>query len=345
MLIRRFLAGICTRQAPSRLTPTRPQAAPSIATVSAPKAADSRRYPALDSLRIVALALVAAQHILSLSNLDPWTNLGPINIGQLGVGTFLAISGLLAGTATRPPLTWLLQRFRRIYLAYWIAIAVSFVLTAIAGNKSFDLWQIVAQMLGIGLFTHPGRLINTPTWFVSLLFLCYIATAFARWIGYPRLVASLVAVTLIAVIARQPHAWLTQHTLTYTAATLAGLSSPAARAPQLLLLVGGCLVVAAWFKIDFAYAAISLVVLGLSLFATWSPAWAKTLADYSYEFYLVHGIALFGAIRYLPLPPIAAVVIGLLLAALAAVALHKAANLADAWLFRDATPPRPAVTT
>jgi peptidoglycan/LPS O-acetylase OafA/YrhL len=53
-------------------------------------------------LRIVALALVAAQHILSLSNLDHWTNLGPINIGQLGVGIFLAISGLLARTANRP---------------------------------------------------------------------------------------------------------------------------------------------------------------------------------------------------------------------------------------------------
>src|ERR1044072_3474664 len=73
-------------------------------------AAARDRIDGLGGLRIFAIALVTVQQVLSFDDQCRWTNYGRVTIGQRGVAIFLAISGLLAGSARRPPIAWLIQR-------------------------------------------------------------------------------------------------------------------------------------------------------------------------------------------------------------------------------------------
>ena len=81
-------------------------------------------------------------------------------MGQLGVAIFLGISALLGSTSRRPPVPWLVQRLRRLFPAYWLVMIVSFILAWATGYKTFTPGQVVSQMLGLGLLTHPGSLVN-----------------------------------------------------------------------------------------------------------------------------------------------------------------------------------------
>lgn len=121
------------------------------------------RLSGIDLLRLGAMCLVTLQHALSLTQHDDWSSYFSMNVGQLGVAIFLAISALLAGSARRPPIRWLLQRIGRLYPAYWLAMIACFAATWITRYRQFDAYQFVSQMLGTGLFTHPGNLVNVPT--------------------------------------------------------------------------------------------------------------------------------------------------------------------------------------
>src|SRR5262245_20859503 len=149
----------------------------------------------LDLLRVVALILVTAQHALTLNGLDAWTVIGGLSLGQIGVAIFLGVSGYLAVESRRPPVSWLVQRLRRLLPAYWIVIGASFMLAWATGHKRFDAWQVAAQLLGIGLFTHQDNLVNSPTWFISLLLACYAGTVAARLTRQPLLVATVASLT------------------------------------------------------------------------------------------------------------------------------------------------------
>ena len=145
----------------------------------------------LDAARILAMILVVIQHTLSLSDREDLTLMAGLSIGQLGVAIFLVVSGLLSCESRRTPFAWLSQRLCRIYPAFWIAMIGSFCLATLSGYKNASLGQVASQMLGTGLWTHADELVNSPTWFVSLILACYLATFLSRMIGRPGLVAAL----------------------------------------------------------------------------------------------------------------------------------------------------------
>ena len=117
---------------------------------------------------------MTAQHALSLTGHDARTMIGPFSVGQLGVAVLLGVSGLLASAASGSPSSWLARRLQRVYPAYWLVMLLSFALVYATGYKTFTVSQFVSQMAGTGLFTHPGSLVNVPTWFISLLLTCYV---------------------------------------------------------------------------------------------------------------------------------------------------------------------------
>src|SRR5690349_3790071 len=111
-------------------------------------------YAGLDAVRVLAIALVTLQHVVTLLKYDSYLTLGGLSIGQYGVAVFLFISGFLACQSRRPPFAWLAQRLGRLLPAYWIAMALCFAVTAAAGNKAFDTSQVLSQMAGLGFWTH-----------------------------------------------------------------------------------------------------------------------------------------------------------------------------------------------
>lgn len=277
----------------------------------------------LDLVRIVAMGMVVIQHTLSLAERNDLTLIAGLSIGQLGVAIFLVVSGLLSFEGRRSPVSWLSQRLCRVYPAFWIAMVGSFCLAALSGYKHASPGQIVSQMLGTGLWTHPGELVNSPTWFVSLILVCYVATFLARVIGRPALVAAISSVIFAVMVSRDAAPWLLSHCLTYAVSSAIAASASKSSRRSGAFTIAAMLSILAWLvQPAFAYTAIGLVIVEVSLLVHHRPRFVKMAADYSYEFYLVHGVALAGALTVMTTSIVLAVTAALISSAVAAVLLH-----------------------
>lgn len=283
-------------------------------------------HAGLDCVRVIAIALVTFQHVFTLLEREDLTFIAGQSIGQSGVALFLFVSGLLASESQRPPVQWLLQRLRRLYPAYWLVIAGSFILAWLTGYKSFSIFQFLAQMAGIGLFTHGSALINTPTWFVSLLLLCYLGTFVTRLLRMPFFLSVLASVILAILVGTVSKPWLISHGLTYAVASM--LAAVPAKNRCLTSVVLGALLFVLAFAVQPAmgYTALAIFVIELANQVHTTPNWVRFLAKYSYEFYLIHGIVLLGMIRLLPDSAIIAVCVAISLAWVGAIALQRLAS-------------------
>jgi peptidoglycan/LPS O-acetylase OafA/YrhL len=281
----------------------------------------------LDIVRVLAMSMVVMQHALSIAGRDDLTLVSGLSIGQLGVAIFLAVSGLLSLESRRAPTNWLAQRFFRVYPAFWIAMVGSFCLAMLSGYKKASVGQIISQMLGTGLWTHSRELVNSPTWFVSLILACYFATFLSRLTQRPGLVALISSAGLTFLVARDSAPWLLSHSLTYAvASSIAAYAAGKTRRTVTLSLAAVLIILALLVQPAFAYTAISLIIVEFSLLFQTRSRIIKLAADYSYEFYLLHGVALAGAMTALRSSPVLAVAAALIGTAVSAVILNHVAG-------------------
>ncbi|MFN9720538.1 MAG: acyltransferase family protein [Planctomycetota bacterium] len=281
----------------------------------------------LDTARVLAMGMVVIQHASSLSGRDDLTAVAGLSIGQVGVAIFLVVSGLLSQESRREPISWLMQRFLRVYPAFWIAMIGSFCLASLSGYKAVSVGMIVSQMLGTGLWTHSGELVNSPTWFVSLILACYLATFLSRLIHRAGLVAAISAAALTWMVARDPAPWLLSHALTYAvASTIAAYAAGTTRRVVTVSAAAVLMMLAMLQQPAFAYTAIGLIIVELSLLLPYRSRIIKLAAEYSYEFYLLHGVALAGALGMMKHTPRLAVMAALISTAVAAVVLNNFAG-------------------
>ncbi|RMF85607.1 MAG: hypothetical protein D6739_04280 [Nitrospirae bacterium] len=305
---------------------------PSDGGPSQPAAGGGGRYLAsLDLLRLLAITLVTAQHGLSVTDHFEATRVGPLSMGQLGVALFCALSGFLAFRDQRTAGAWLWRRLTRIYPAYWIVMAASFLLTAATGKKPFDLFQVLSQMAGTGFFTHGWDLVNIVSWFVSLILLCYAVAFVGRATGRPRTVLVAAAAIAAWLLGGHREVSLSRHVLAFAGAGLYRLYGGRARRRALFL--GLALLLGGGMAIDpqFLYAAVSLALLATALAVPHlTLPYADTLAAYCYEYFLVHGIFLDGARVALPHHAAATIAVGVLLSAGASVLLKRATQAVTA---------------
>ncbi len=298
--------------------------------MSSTKTSDKTPSPdlvGLDVVRVLAMVMVVIQHTLSLADRDDLTVIGSLSIGQLGVAIFLVVSGLLSCESRRTPIGWLSQRLCRIYPAFWLAMIGSFCLATLSGYKNASVGQIASQMLGTGLWTHADELVNSPTWFVSLILACYLATFLSRVIGRSGLVAVACSIGLTILVARDTAPWLLSHFLTYAVScTIAAYAFGTNRKKATLSLAVAFGLMAMAIQPAFAYTALSLLIVELSLRLQNRPRTIKLAADYSYEFYLVHGVALAGALTVMKSFPVLAVTAALIGSSVAAVILNHVAT-------------------
>ncbi len=281
------------------------------------------RNIAIEALRLVAMAIVTAQHAIGLIAGYEATEILPgVTLGQFGVAIFCVIAGQYAMTGTAPPRRWLQQRLVRLYPMLWLVLPVAFA-AAIAMGRPVGLGQFVSQMLGTGYFTHGFDLVDGPTWFVSLLLLCYAITFVARWLRQPSLVFVLAALAALLLLCLRVEVALSRHVLGFAVAALFAVflprQGPALLAVSLLFLFAGAM------RPTFVLPAFALAALAMALWVPRGRAPAIEAASaYVYPYFLVHGPILVAATSFLP--PLPALVVALPAAAVASVLLDRVAG-------------------
>lgn len=221
------------------------------------------RLASFDYLRLFAMVLVTLQHGMAVAGYYEQTTWRNVNLGQMGVGLFCALSGYLAflGGAA-PAIGWLKKRLWQIYPAYWIATVAAFLLTWAAGTKRVDTRLFLSQMAGTGYFTHGWELVNVVSWFISLILLCYVIAFVGKWLGAPRLMLVFATIIAIALLATRSEIALSRHVLTFC---VAGLIAQAYPRPAVMLAVVASLFGAALLWPQSFYAAFSIALLALAL--------------------------------------------------------------------------------
>jgi len=303
----------------------------------------SDHLASLDLLRLLAIVLVTVQHAMSVTDHYALTQVGTLSLGQAGVALFCALSGFLAARDPRPASRWLWRRLLRIYPAYWIVMAASFVVTRAFHDKPFTAYQLLSQMAGIGFFTHGWELVNVVSWFISLILLCYTVTFVAKVTGKPILLYLSAAAVAGLLLAGHWESSLSRHMITFCLAGVCGLMGR--RLPIRAGWIVAALVLCQWLNPQFLYGALSLLLLTVALaLPTLSLPGGTVAGGYVYEYFLLHGIFLDGAMRLLPAYPGVAVALGIATAALGAISLRALLT----WILpasRSATPatllPRP----
>lgn len=190
----------------------------------------------------------------------------------------------------------------------------------------------MSQLLGIGLFTHPYNLVNTPTWFISLLLLCYAGVFFAKVSGGPVVCGALVSLVLLVWVHLETKPWLTSHLLTFSIAATISFGIRPERIKVASLSAGCAFLIASWDQASFSYTGLALILIGAGMYPIPVPRMIHLIVEFSYEYYLIHGIFLFGMVRFMPLHPILAVTSGIALAALGAVLLKTVLDRVSGWI-------------
>jgi len=289
------------------------------------------RFPGLDILRVLAMALITVQHGLAAVGRSEWVQFGGMDAGQVGVGVFCAVSGLLAMNDRRAPTGWLWRRLQRLFPPYWIAMLFSFAVTAWAGRKSFDVYQFISQMLGLGYFTHGWFLVNQVTWFISLILLCYVLAFAVKFFRRPCAGIALLSLISLVVVLKGIEVDLSQHILSFCLAGTA-VCLPGKYRRWMLLASSIVLFALVPHSRFVSFAAVSLLLTGLFYTAAWGQhVFFRMAGGGLYEYFLVHGIFFVGAGKFIS-SPVLVVVCGLAGSIVGAVVLRKTTNLAvRAW--------------
>lgn len=259
-----------------------------------------------------------------------WQGISP---GQVGVGVFCAISGFLAFLSPNADrVQWLCKRLLTLFPAYWIVTCVAFVLAWIGLSNKAPSWGLfVSQMLGMGYFTHGWALVNVVSWFLSLILLCYVI-AFVAMHFRPNRLAVVTCLWLVGVVALvllfgRWEVVLSRHVLAFAGGGLIALGASrwALVGLSLVLMAGGVV-----FNPSMVYGPLALLLLLFVLrTALPDPHLAKWIGRYSYEYFLIHGIALVGVSRSLSNPWVGVP---------AALVLSVGAAVALAWLVDKSEP-------
>jgi hypothetical protein len=292
------------------------------------------RQAGLDVLRLGAAAVIFVQHSISSSHLDEWIDIAGFRIGRIGTAIFFMLAGLLAGGTSRPPVAWFRNRLRTLFPPFWLATAAGFLLAGISHFKSFDAWQVLCQMAGIGYFTHGEHLVNVATWFLSPLLLLYTATMVAR-LTWPR-AAGLVGVVVSAALAEVVdgyYATMMCHCVTFWSGfLLAGMDGRSRQFGSLG--AAAVLAVAMIRQPEFRYGVVALVLLCGSGFIRSAGRLPAAFTGIAYEWFLMHGLCVSLTCRYVH-SLAAEIPLAALMSLLAAVGLQRTTRL----VFGDPTDP------
>lgn len=127
-------------------------------------------------VRSISVFLILFCH-LAQTHTNPYVIMSS-QIFNVGVHIFIIISGFLFGYTgvKRPYGKWLGKRLKRIYIPYWLFLAVVLGLQFARGLK-IDILYVCFSIVGMQRFKYvfPG---SEHTWFITAILLCYFVTPF-----------------------------------------------------------------------------------------------------------------------------------------------------------------------
>jgi peptidoglycan/LPS O-acetylase OafA/YrhL len=280
------------------------------------------RLAGLDALRVFALILVTWQHAASVLGFYAETQWHGISPGQTGVAIFCTISGFLA-FRSRPEnvLEWFKKRLLTVFPAYWIVTIAAFAMVMVAGSeKTITIWLFISQMLGLGFFTHGWELVNVVSWFLSLILLCYFLAALAWSSSYPNLFWSATFGVALVLVATRTEVDLSRHIMAFA---LGALFSLLKTRTILMAMAFWLFVFGIMNDPQLFYAGCSLLMLMVCIArCQHQNNYIAKIAKYSYEYFLVHGICLAFASKFIENQAVS-VVMAIIMAALVATSLQR----------------------
>ncbi len=288
----------------------------------------------LNHLRFLAALLVFIQHSLSSSNLDSWIDVGGWRIGRIGTALFFLLSGFLSAKTTRKPLPWFRDRLVVLFPPFWIVTIIGFILAALTGAKSFDLWQVVSQLGGAGYFTHGDHMINVATWFMSPLILLYLTATLARVFsvktGIPILI---VTVSALALKELPEDAAVYCHAATFFLAFAVGMVSQDMNRVAAMM-VPCFMILLACFQPEFKYGALASLLLIPALHLNRRISICNHFSRIAYEWFLVHGLCL-SLMSHVTTFPLAIALVGAGLSIVAAIGLQRFVRVLASFLHSE----------
>jgi exopolysaccharide production protein ExoZ len=287
-------------------------------------------HDGLQALRGIAAMGVFCQHLFWQASLlapGPIDRLYALSLGGIGVLTFFALSGfLIFAKAGDPPLKFLLDRARRIFPSFWLAIAIALLAMRFTRAPMAVPWDIVF-LVPTG---RPNRL-PLPHWslyFEWFFYTLVLLVALVR-ISWVRPAVLIWAVFAFALYER-PYNFANYnapdlynlvfplYAIYFAGGVLAGwrfTPTPGAMIPYALasIIAFNASQVLAWLKIsshipvwarlDLAFAFVLLGALcAVRAALCWQPRWffgkaLKALGDASYGIYLIHLVGMSVAVR------------------------------------------------
>lgn len=256
------------------------------------------RLPWLDVVRLLAMALVAFQHVQSVCGASSPKVFFHLDLGQFGVALFFSISGYLGVQGRRDgTAVWLTKRMSRVFVPYWITVTAVLLANRLIRYKPASLGLVVSEYLGIAGWTHRDELIAVHFWFISLLLLCYLACACIRQRPW-----SLPVFVLAASLWLRSDAHYAGQSLAFLTGAACGLLEKRTQALFLPLVGVGGVLLAQTVHIGFAFLSVAV----LPLAALWLPwprgdRFARLLSrasESTYHFYLVHAPAYLAFARW-----------------------------------------------
>jgi peptidoglycan/LPS O-acetylase OafA/YrhL len=300
-----------------------------------------QRSSGFDILRYAALGMVVWQHVQSLHGVSPRHLLPGLDVGQLGVTVFCAMSGYFAlgVTSDQSPWRWLGRRLERIYIPLWLTLVPLFVANAILGDKQASLSLILSEFAGTGFLTHGSQLVGVHLWFISLILISYLLAVPVR--RFPILLPLLICCTTWGAWQHTP---LSGYLLVFL---LAGAVRRLSLGAMSTICLSAAVAGASWLAgprgtvllpsvVGLCAVAISQCISGCF---QWPERWSWTTkaSEGSYHFYLAHG-PVFYALAMVGWFGLALdIVVGMCLTILASAGLYVAdagaRHLLHRWLF------------
>lgn len=276
-----------------------------------------------DVFRIAAMSLVALQHLISTVSKEGPSLFHTLDLGQLGVACFCAISGyfsLRAGSTGN--VQWLTRRLKRVFIPFWISLIAIFLANALTHYKPVTAGLVISEFLGTALFTHGNSLIGVHVWFISLILLCY---AMALCLRISRQCFPFLAFISLSLVGW--NALVSSHMISFLCGCLLAETPHTSQRGAAISISLGCIVAIFLLNLQFAYPLIVvwLILICASIPSISSPR-VSVVSNATYEFFLVHGPIYLGLAVYARLGFFANLIVGTVIAILATVVLCKIEN-------------------
>ena len=134
-----------------------------------------KRSKQLDFVRAFSCVLILVYYISGYTN--GYVNHGIFGWANIGVQIFFFLSGFLAATSGTYSNKWILKKYCKILIPYWIYLLIILPIIAVLDASKITAFKVILAGSGLMGFFWNSRIEPIGVlWFVSYILLCYSMT-------------------------------------------------------------------------------------------------------------------------------------------------------------------------